>query len=125
LEETENFALGELLQYDESYLADWPAEVYEISVSDASLVARQVAIDKARRFVKTRVNATWGNVRDLQLNTSGVVVETFKLILLPVWIARYRYENIIYHALVNGQTGTVKAQEPANWLQKLLGRLFK
>ena len=125
VEETQHFSPSDLVPYDESYLADWPAEVYEISVSDASLVARRKALEKARRFVQTRVNATLGNVRDLQLNTSRVVVESFKLVMLPVWIARYRHEDTVCHVLVNGQTGKVSAQVPRNWLQLFIGGLLK
>jgi hypothetical protein len=124
IKEAERFELNDVVPYDEGYLADWPAEVYEISVSDASLVARRVALEKARRFVKTRVSAKLENHRDLQLNTGGVIIESFKLILLPIWVARYRHEGKVYHAIVNGQTGDVRAQEPRNWFQKLFGGLF-
>ena len=124
VEEVECYLLGDVVPYTESYLADWPAEVYEVSVSDASLVARRKALEKSRHFVQTRVNATLGYVKDLQLNTSGVVVESFKLILLPVWIARYRYEDVVYHVLVNGQTSNVRAQVPRSGLQKFFGSLF-
>jgi len=124
LEEAERFLLSEVVPYNQAYLADWPAEVYQISVSDASLVARRIALDKARRFVNIRVGATLGHVKDLQFNTSGVVTESFKLILLPLWVARYRHEKTIYQVLVNGQTGKVRAQVPRNWLQKFFGSLF-
>jgi len=123
-EEARRFELSQLVPYDEAYLADWPAEVYEISVSDASLVARGEAVKKARRFVKTRIRATLGYVKDLQLNTSSVIVESYKLILLPVWVARYRYEGQVFHVLVNGQTADVRAQEPRNWLQTLIRGVF-
>jgi DNA-directed RNA polymerase subunit RPC12/RpoP len=124
MSEAKRFLLSDLVPYEQGYLADWPAAVYEITVSDASLVARRAALENARRTVKTRLNATLGYVKDLQLNTSGVTVETYKLILLPVWVARYRYQSTTYHVLVNGQTGKVRAQEPATWLRKLLGSLF-
>jgi hypothetical protein len=125
VEDAQHFSLSDLVPYNESYLADWPAEVYEISVSDASLVARRRVLEKTRRLVQTRVDATLRNVRDLQLNTGGVVVESFKLVLLPVWVARYRHEDTVYHVLVNGQTGKVRAQVPPNWLQLFIGGLFK
>jgi ribosomal protein S27AE len=124
MKEAEGFVLSEVVPYEEAYLADWPAEVYEISVSDASLVARRIAVSKAGHFINIRTNALHSDVRDLQLNTSAVVVESFKLILLPVWIGRYRYQEEIYYVLVNGQTGTVRAQEPQNWLQRFMDRLF-
>ena len=123
-EEARRYELSQLVPYDEAYLVDWPAEVYEISVSDASLVARGEAIKKARQFVKTRIRSTVGYVKDLQLNSSNVIVESYKLIFLPVWVARYRYEGQVFHVLINGQTGDVNAQEPRNWLQRLIKGVF-
>jgi DNA-directed RNA polymerase subunit RPC12/RpoP len=124
LDAVKRFALGAVVPYDEVYLADWPAEVYDISVSDASLVARREMLKEARNAVEARLSATRGTVKDLRLNTSAVIAESFKLILLPVWVAHYRNQGQEYHVVVNGQTGEVWAQEPRNWLQKLVGDLF-
>ena len=38
--------------------------------------------------------------------------ETFKHILLPVWMAAYRYGGKSYRFLVNGQTGEVQGERP-------------
>jgi DNA-directed RNA polymerase subunit RPC12/RpoP len=122
--ELDQFLLGDVVPYDHAYLADWPAEVYQIPVSDASLVARRKVLEKAQSFVKTRLSATMGSVSELQLNTAGLIVESYKLILLPLWVARYRHQQTIYHAIVNGQTGQVRAQMPRNWLQKFFGSIF-
>lgn len=123
MEELERFVLGDAVPYDEGYLADWPAEIYQIPVSDASLVARRKVLEKAKRFVKTRVRAMLGSVQDLQLSTSRVIVESFKLILVPVWIARYRHQDDTYQVIINGQMGKVRGQTPQNWLQKFLGSI--
>jgi hypothetical protein len=120
-EAVNGFDLSGVVPYKEGFLADWPAEVYEVSVSDASLVARRETLEKTRRFLRTRLDVTLGNVKNLQLNTSGVVVESFKLILLPVWVARYRHENETYHVVINGQTSVVRGQEPRNWIRNLFG----
>jgi hypothetical protein len=124
--EVDKFLLGDVAPYEQAYLADWPAEVYEITVADASLVARRRMLENARRFVQTRLTAKLGYVKDLQLNTSGVTVQSYKLILVPIWLTRYRLrgEDTIYHVVVNGQTGKVRAQMPRNWLQKFFGSLF-
>ena len=124
IKEVDHFVLGDVVPYDQAYLADWPAEVYEITVSDASLVARRKVLEKARKFAQTRLNATLGYVKDLQFNTAGIVVESFKLILLPVWVARYRHQGKTYRVLINGQTGRVRAEAPRNWLQNFLGSIF-
>ena len=124
MKEAEGFDTREVVSYEEAYLADWPAEVYEISVSDASLVARRIALNKARHFINIRTSALHGDVQDLQLDARALVVESFKLILLPVWVARYRHQEEIFHVLINGQTGMVRAQTPQNWFRKFMDRLF-
>jgi len=86
-------------------------------------VARRKVLEKTKRFVKTRVRASLGSVQDLQLSTSRVIVESFKLILVPVWIVRYRHQDDVYHVIVNGQMGKVRGQTPKNWLQKFLGSI--
>jgi hypothetical protein len=45
---------------------------------------------------------------------------TFKHVLLPVWIGRYRYKGQEYKIMVNGQTGVVAGDKPKDTL-KLLG----
>jgi len=38
--------------------------------------------------------------------------ETFKHILLPVWMAAYKYGGRSFRFLVNGQTGEVQGERP-------------
>ena len=37
---------------------------------------------------------------------------TFKHVLLPLWVAAYRYRDRTYHVLINGQTGRVEGEAP-------------
>ena len=37
---------------------------------------------------------------------------TFKHILLPVWVAAYRYNNKVYRFLINGRTGRIAGERP-------------
>lgn len=37
---------------------------------------------------------------------------TFKHILLPVWLAAYKYRGKTYRFVVNGQTGRVQGERP-------------
>ena len=38
--------------------------------------------------------------------------ETFKHVLLPVWMAAYKYNGRSFRFLVNGQTGEVQGERP-------------
>jgi hypothetical protein len=118
--EINQFPLDRLAPYDPRYIADWPAETYQISVCDASLVARWCALAKARPQIEASIT---GSYKDLQLSTLRLVVESYKLILVPLWIARYHYENKWYTVVLNGQRGTVRGKKPAKGISKLLSSL--
>jgi len=121
-DEIGNFASKSIVPYDARYLADLPAETYQISVSDASLVARTRILAKIKPHVEAGLTESF---KDLQLNAMQMVFETFKLVLVPMWIARYRYEKIWYKVGVNGQSATVRGEKPrkgvGGWLSSLLG----
>src|SRR5262249_19656075 len=50
------------------------------------------------------------------VNTQHLGV-TFKHILLPVWLAPYRYQQQTYQILVNGRTGKVVGTRPYSWMK--------
>jgi hypothetical protein len=120
-EEINQFPLEHLVHYDAGFIADWPAETYQIPVSDASLVARWRTLDKTRRPIETSI---LGHYKDLSLNTMHLVVESYKLILVPLWISRYHVENTWHTVIVNGQTGNVRGEKPASGMRKLFSSLF-
>ena len=120
----ETFRLDGLIAYDARYLADWPAETYEISVSDASLEARRKSLTQARAEIVNLVEADI--VPDsVTLNSIGLAVESFRLILVPMWSSRYTAEDRRFAVVVNGQTGDVRGERPLRgirkWLTDLLG----
>ena len=120
-EEINQFPLDRLAPYAAGYVADYPAETYQIPVSDASLCARWRIVDKARRPVESGILRHY---KDLQLNSLHLVVESYKLILVPLWISRYHIENTWYTVLVNGQTGNVRGDKPATGIGKWFSSLF-
>jgi DNA-directed RNA polymerase subunit RPC12/RpoP len=118
------FDWSQAVAYDPSYLSDWPAELYEITVSDASLVARRQVLEQARSKVQLQAEAQVGNLQDLQIFPRNLAVDSYKLMLAPAWIANYRYEEVTYTVVVNGQTGAVAGQEPPGALKKLVSSLL-
>ncbi|MDQ7030182.1 MAG: hypothetical protein Q9O62_10590 [Ardenticatenia bacterium] len=108
--------------YHPSFLAGWPAEVYTLSVADASLVARSLVHQRARewRAHQGRPSSSSSERADERLIT--VVVERFALVMVPVWVIPWHVRG---HAapltlLVNGQNGSVCAQRPERtWWHRL------
>ncbi len=48
------------------------------------------------------------------------MITSYRLVLLPVWLAGYRYRGQRHQVLVNGQTGAVAGEVPRGGVQKLL-----
>ena len=97
------FDLSAIKPYDPRYLSDWPAEIYDIAMSDASLDARgQVA----RQFME-RLESELSYLANLRLSSAGMIVESFKLVLLPLWITEIHFHGETHTILINGQSGAV------------------
>jgi len=117
------FKLAEAVPYDPRFLSDWLAEVYEISMSDASLDARKKVYDKTQHEAAIMLG-TQGNVENFRSSSSRMSVESFKLILAPLWLASYAVEGKSYNVLVNGQSGAVVGETPSldllGWVENIL-----
>lgn len=112
-----DFDLTRLVQYDARYLADWPAQRYQLALSDASLVARREVLQQMRR---RPYRLTGGqDVRDLTLNSTGLMILSYKLILLPVWMAHYELNGQSFDLFINGQNGRIHGQKQGGMIGKL------
>lgn len=49
--------------------------------------------------------------------------QTFKHVLLPVWLVGYRYGSKDYQVVVNGATGQVAGEYPKSWVKIALAVL--
>jgi transcription elongation factor Elf1 len=111
--------------YDAGVLADWPAEVYSVSMADASLSARQQAIKEADEQVALHTGQLTPAFGDsMQINRAGIAVISYKLLLLPLWVVEYTYREKSYRLLVNGQTGLVVGDPPPSSNPAARFRLF-
>ena len=118
------FLIKEVVPYDSAYLADWPTALYEISVADASIAARRTALKKAEKTARMQALARVPNIQNFQTFPTNVTVLSYKLLLLPFWIANYRHEDQVYTVVINGQTNRVSGQKPSGLLEKLFGTIF-
>jgi hypothetical protein len=53
-----------------------------------------------------------------------LIIESYRLVLLPVWITSYRYKKESFPVAVNGQTGKVAGHVPRSGWQKALAGFF-
>ena len=105
-------------EYRPEFLADWQAEVYQLSLADAAVEARKQfhdnAINGARRQAAIRGH------RGFNLAQVKVYEPTYKHILLPLWIGAYTYRGKLFRVFVNGQTGKIGGETPTDWVKVAL-----
>ena len=101
------FDLEALQPYDPRYLASWPAELYDVPMAEASLEARSQAYADLKRELPTRLSP----IRLISTSSANLMIESFRLDLLPVWISEIRLNGHGVILLINGQTGAVAGQD--------------
>ncbi|CAG0937080.1 hypothetical protein TFLX_05986 [Thermoflexales bacterium] len=131
LDQVSNFSTATLQPYASEILAAWSAEVYQISLAAASLIARQRAVNAAQQAPKFALRVPTAIGLQLpytaRIDSTLLDIRSYKLVLLPVWLGRYQFKDQIYRLVVNGQTGKITGEKPPllkNWWRKL-GRIFR
>jgi DNA-directed RNA polymerase subunit RPC12/RpoP len=101
--------LGALTAYSPEFLAGFQAEGYTVSLSDGYGEAQERMSQIIREDVRRDIGGDEQRIHDVDTDWSD---ESFKHILLPVWMAAYKYNGKSYRFLVNGQTGEVQGERP-------------
>jgi len=119
------FELRGIKPYDPRYLANWPAEVYDISMAEASLDARAQTLSHYKRDLPNLLTPT----QLISTSSAKMTVDSFRLNLLPVWITELPFGGREHLILINGQNGTVASDLPekkkessglTEWLKDLI-----
>jgi len=115
------FDLAAVKSYDPRYLADWPAEVYDVPMGDASLDARGKAFQRMKRNLPNDL----GSIRLISSSSASMMVESFKLVLVLVWMTEVKHEGKDHLVLINGQNGetvsdTLEKKNLFDWLGDVL-----
>lgn len=102
------FDMKSMKPYDPRFLASWPAEIYDVPMADASLDARS----QAYTIYKKKLPHIITNMKLVHTSSANLVVESFKLALLPVWMTELPFEGREHLVLINGQSGVVASDLP-------------
>ena len=105
------FQLKKGIPFTPQALAGWRVLAFDLSLSDASLIARERIARKLRRKLEQNVqfDLPHRNIQPGKIEWSGM---TFKHILLPLWVGNYHYLGRNYQIFINGQTGKVAGEKP-------------
>lgn len=121
VEEIEDFPTKELVPYQAGFLAGWVVERYQIDLMAAAQASRQTMAAKTEQLCSRQVPGDTQRDLRVALFWSG---QTFKHILVPVWLLTYDFQGKSYQAVVNGYTGAIAGHYPKSWVKIFIAVLL-
>ncbi|WP_435311571.1 TFIIB-type zinc finger domain-containing protein [Primorskyibacter sedentarius] len=105
----EPWDLSELETYRPEFLAGFRAEGYGVQLEDGFDEARHIMDRQIARDIRFDIGGDRQRIHSVDTDVDDV---TFKHILLPVWLAAYKFRGKTYRFVVNGRTGRVQGERP-------------
>lgn len=112
--------LDHLKTFDTRFLAGYVTEKYTIPLKDGHLDAKEKAKEIAANWARRDIGGDTQRIHRLEMQLSD---QTFKHILLPVYISSYKFNSKRYNFYVNGQTGVIHGTRPYSFWKIFLAIL--
>ena len=114
LRRIEPFPTTELVPYDAGYLSGWVVEQYQIDLVAAAQNSREVMDAKLRQLCAEQIPGDTYRALEVDADYSW---QTFKHVLLPIWLLSYQYGGSTYRIVANGFTGAIAGKYPKSWIK--------
>ncbi len=112
LRAVEPFPTKELVPYDTAYLSGFVVEHYQVVLVEAAQRARESMLAQLRRLCAAQVPGDTHRNLQIYPDYSG---ETFKHVLVPIWLLTYDYGRKRFQVVVNGYTGNIAGRYPKSF----------
>lgn len=106
--------------YMPEFLSGFHAEGYQVALDEGFEEAKAVMEAQIREDIRRDIGGDAQRIDQMTLRIDDV---TFKHILLPIWVAAYKYRGQSFRFVVNGQTGRVQGERPWSWIKITLAAL--
>ena len=120
LRQVEPFPTKELTSYNSGYLSGWTVERYQIDLVAAAKEAREDMDSQMERLCSEQVPGDTQRNLQVQMDYSG---QTFKHILVPIWLLTYNFGPRNFQVVINGYTGAIAGKYPKSWVKIALAVL--
>jgi hypothetical protein len=105
----EPFPTKELVPYDTAFLSGFVVEHYQVVLLDAARQGRERMTEELRGLCSAQVPGDTQRNLEIFPTYSG---ETFKHILVPLWLLTYTYGRRVFQVVANGYTGKIAGKYP-------------
>jgi hypothetical protein len=107
-----SFDFHDLAEFSPDYLAGWNAQGYDISLPEAWDVGKSNMRERAKDACYDDIDSN--HVRNFSMK-ADFEDESWRYLLLPLYLASYRFEENTFQVMINGQTGVTAGQKPVAW----------
>jgi len=114
LRRIEPFPTDTLVPYDPGYLSGWTVERYQIDLVAAAEQSREQMNEELQELCARQIQGD--TYRNLRVD-AAYRDQTFKHVLVPVWLLTYVYGPKAYQVVVNGATGVIAGGRPWSWIK--------
>jgi uncharacterized protein (DUF427 family) len=109
LRQVEPFPTQDLVPYDTAFLSGHVVEHYQVVLFDAAGASKDQMHAKLQQMCAAQIPGD--TYRNLQIHPT-YSNQTFKHILVPVWLLAYDYGRRKFQVVVNGYTGAIAGEYP-------------
>ncbi|KAA3649335.1 MAG: primosomal protein N' (replication factor Y) - superfamily II helicase [Proteobacteria bacterium] len=100
--------------YKPEYLSGFQSQLYQLGIDVGYAQAKQIMDE----VIRTSIRQDIGGDQQQILRVNSVYSEVkFRLVLVPVYLAAFSYQNKIYRYVIHGQTGRTYGERPWSWLK--------
>lgn len=112
LKQVEPFPTKELKPYDKAFVSGFVVEHYQVVLFDAAKRSQESMTDQTREMCAAQIPGD--TYRNLQIAPvfSG---QTFKHILVPIWLLSYTFGAKTFQVVINGVTGRMAGDYPKSF----------
>jgi hypothetical protein len=101
--------LNKLVRFKPEYLSGFKTERYAVGLEEGFGRAKPYMRQTIHQICLLEIGGDHQRLDSVRTQYLGV---TFKHVLLPVWVASYRYHDQLFQILINARTGEVAGRRP-------------
>jgi hypothetical protein len=105
---------SELVPYSTAYVSGFVVEQYQVPLADAAQRSQAAMTERLRQMCAAQVPGDTHRNLHISPRFSN---QTFKHILVPVWLLTYNFKATAHQVVVNGYTGQMAGEYPKSWVK--------
>lgn len=109
MDKLEPWDTASVVPYDKDFLSGFKTERYQISTREGFDIAREKMNAEIHRLILADIGGDEQRISSTRTQFDAV---TFKYVLMPLWLAAYKFKEKPYQIFINARTGEIHGSRP-------------